>query len=405
MKINKIICGVVVALSSTFIISCGSGGSNTTPSNSILEVSLSGSYESMGYQYGIQQKSQLISYYQNTLTPIYSTMPNQQLVALVVATLKATLPPEFKDFYNGMSAATGLTLDEILKTAYFYDFDFTGCSAFASADPINPKNNYILHTYDGSQNFYKILKDKATILHLNPNNGDNKVTLVTFFGSLGTLMGINQNKLSIQLDNGLLSVPLPSDPATFAKYGMTKPQPTNLLPYVLLKESDYSSAKQYLLNNSVTVSAAASFVMADNQLNNDIYYLTPNATIMQDESGLIWPENKYLDFITNTFLNNPQSQPIESQQFIYSLNNDSPSLSFGRLQNIINFTSQYRGAPSYQEALNFINTPYNSGGITMVSSEGHPDATYFRVIYSYADNYFMINQTAENNWNTIYLNK
>lgn len=405
MKFNKLSSIILSGAIGLSLLSCSNGGQPVNQPGNITQVNVSGSYLTMGIQYGTQQKEGLISYYNNQLRPIYSAMesnPSQKpIVDLVIGSLKAQLPLDFQDFYKGISQSTGLSYDEVLKTAYFYNFDFTGgCSGFSSEDPLNLKNNYLIHSYDGSSNFYKILKDKATVLTLNPNNGDETVTLVTFYGSLGGMMGINNDRVAVQLQNGLLSVPLlPTNPAELARNAMTMPQPTNLLPLILLKNKTFESASNYILTHKV--SASASLLLSDNKLNNDIFYITTQQSIMQNQQDIQYPENPYLEFITNTFLNNPATQPIESQVFKYSLQNDSPSKSFGRLNNLQLFTRANRGAPNYAAAWNFINQAYTNGGITMMASESLPDTTYFRILFSQNDNFLKINQTAYPQWNNI----
>ena len=377
--------------SSIILIGCVNqiGFSLQNQADNIKHIKLTGNYQEMGFQYGYQEKNGLLNYYKNQLLPAYEHLLNDPrqafLIPIVMKSLDNNLPEEFKQFYYGMAQATGLSIEDIYKIAYFYDFDFTGgCSSFSAIDSSLRKNNYVVHTYDGSQDFYKILKHKTVILELHPNNGDESITLVTFYGSLSGFFGINHEKLVLQLNNGMLSVPLVSNLSILKENIMSKPQPTNLLTHILLKSKTHQMAKDILLSSSSHVSASTILLLSDNKLNQDIFYITPTQSIVQAKFNLIWPETLYLNFITNTFLNNPQSQPIENQQFIYSQDQDSPSLSFGRLQHLINFAESKRSTPSYQDSYNFLTIPYNKGGIIMLDSENHADVTFFKIIFSYS---------------------
>ncbi len=388
------------------LISCNTGGSQVTAAktgNQVRQITLIGSYKDMGYQYGSQQKAQILAYYKQDLVPVYDEMEanpsGKKKVDGVINSLKASLPFEFKEFYLGMADGTGLNYDAILKIAYFFNFDFLGsCASLSSLDSKNPQNNYIMHTYDGSQKFFRILKDKITILNLYPNNGDEKTTLITFFGSLASFVGINSERLTLQLDNGLLSAPL-KDNDTQQEFS-PKPEGPNMLPYLLLKNHNYQDLQATLLGSFNNVAASTIFILSD-KLHHAIFYLTPQQTIQQNEADLKSPENNNLIFITNTFLNNPEHQPIAGQQFIYSKDADSPSLTFGRLEHLISFANTFHASPNFDNSYNFINLPYASGGIVMLPSENHPDTTYFRIIFSQASEYMLFNQTIDSVWHKI----
>jgi hypothetical protein len=244
-----------------------------------------------------------------------------------------------------------------------------------------------------------MLKDKFRVVNFMPNDGSENVTLVGFLGSLAVSSGINQNGVVLQLDNGLLSVPLPSDINTLREQGLKYMQPLNLGAYILFKSKSYQEAKDNILNSRV--SAAVIFSISQqtsSEYNNSIFYVTPYQSIENNVKQYPGIPN-HISFITNLFLMNDLESEVTDNYKPYS-NQDSPSKAASRYANLMNFAQTFNSEPNFNQAESFIHSAYGEpGGITMFATMNLPDATYIRFIYNYGTKTLSFNATYQpDNW-------
>ncbi|MDP4281466.1 MAG: C45 family peptidase [Bacteroidota bacterium] len=163
-------------------------------------ISISGSWKQMGRQYGHFLSGNILEVY-NTVAPykdrynLGSGRNNAELIEELYQSYSST----YKDFFEGMSETSGLTLDQ-LKTANSLEIVLmlgtgiypTRCSSIAAWNDYTTTGKVLFgRNYDYNSEFISLNKDiVVTVFH--PDNGEIPFAICTWAGCIYASTGINQ---------------------------------------------------------------------------------------------------------------------------------------------------------------------------------------------------------------------
>ncbi len=190
---------------------CGSHGNHSAPSQFeggkqeyheyVPTVVLSGSWRQMGRQYGYFLSRNIQAVY-NLLSP-YKDMKNLGFGNKNNAELSEELyqffPPRFKEFFQGMSETSGLTIEQLKVVnaleiiLMFGSTIYNGhCSALSVWGDYSSGGKVIYgRNYDYNEDIFP-LNDHIAVAVFHPDNGDIPFAMITWAGCIYASTAINQ---------------------------------------------------------------------------------------------------------------------------------------------------------------------------------------------------------------------
>jgi hypothetical protein len=218
-----LVCGLLAATA----VGCSSGGSGyglteiarsgagrryatTTPAGQgqLMVVSLAGTFDEMGEQYGTLLATELAAYYQGVVVDVLQgekQMPAEQLAADGAAAYAGMLD-EMKTFMQGVARGAGLTLEQLeVINASMIELTY-GCSAVAAWDAHTGGGPLVLgRSWDLPAGILDALQRYLVLTVYNPPAG-RAVADVNYLGQLQYFQtAINDAGLWVDLQNGALS--------------------------------------------------------------------------------------------------------------------------------------------------------------------------------------------------------
>lgn len=187
-------------LAAAFLTLCSCGGVG----GPVRVVSLEGSWEEMGRQYGEQVSGELkdVLEYVNLQTKGVAASSGE--VERIAGTLYELCTDSVRAFLDGVAATSGLTLRQ-LKTVNAVEYAEGGfaCSALAvwgpyTGGPVVMGRNYDAHTYLG-------LRNDVIVTVFHPSSERNAVAIVGYAGEIYAVNAMNSKGVFLELNNGVLS--------------------------------------------------------------------------------------------------------------------------------------------------------------------------------------------------------
>jgi len=372
MKFLKYILFFVLNL---LILSCGSGSSNTPPPstssvqssiNNLVILNLSGSFTTMGYQYGQAEQANLNSYYKALLSSGAVDF-NDLSTQILMAAFYSETSPQFKDFLNGVAAGSNIPFLNILEIAAGNYLSFLGgCSAIMTDRTLNQNgHNAIIRNYDPTivmwqvQNAFPLI---VTIMHPT-ESGFNQLVSISSILMLPAATVINNQGILAEINNGMSSAP-GIDPKNLYN-GMVVTQ-------AALNLGTESGFQNYLLTNLPSTSMIVGIAGP-----NSISYV--EAATSKAMLGTNIPSESMIIY-TNLF----HDQVVENQKS-YTLESDTTSQAVLRYNNLVNLAENeinQTGSFSENSLKNIITTPISAGGAFENSTTtSNIDRTLYSVYY------------------------
>ncbi|HPM42002.1 MAG TPA: C45 family autoproteolytic acyltransferase/hydrolase, partial [bacterium] len=219
---------VIASATLLFLASCGGGSTptyglrfissaggaslylTTTPEGdgNIKVVKLSGSFAEMGRQYGALLKTSLEEYFDDVVTEDLvgeKGIAYADLVTEGEASYAGALE-ETKEFMQGASESSGLTLEELKVMNVSMLAAIEGCSAVAAWGPHTGGNPLVVgRNWDMNTGSLDRIKDYMMVTVYNPPTG-NSVADINYMGQFQLFQSaMNEKNLWIDMQNGTLS--------------------------------------------------------------------------------------------------------------------------------------------------------------------------------------------------------
>ena len=178
--------------------------------STIPVLNLYGSYYDMGREYGKLEKNNLLIFHQAIFQLLVVEKKNNEVMLLELANkIYTKYPQHYQDFLQGMSATSGLTLQQhIFINAFEYILYFnrfkkqSGCSAVVVWDKFTVTKEVIFgRNYDyftGYPQFKRMLR----VVVFHPQGCEIAVAMITFLGTLNATTNMNSQGLFLSLNNG-----------------------------------------------------------------------------------------------------------------------------------------------------------------------------------------------------------
>jgi len=170
----------------------------------IKVVSLYGSWEEMGRQYGELAGAHLRHVHNGFVASKVEEDPAKDAAVRELSTkLFSRYPYRFRKFLEGVSQSSGLSLSQLkVANAVEYAEGFY-CSAMAVWGEYSSANLVYGRNYDAIS--FKPIADDILITVYHPSDGSLAVATIGYAGELYAVNAINENGLFVELNNGMLS--------------------------------------------------------------------------------------------------------------------------------------------------------------------------------------------------------
>lgn len=404
---------VLVLITVLLTVSCGNDTSSTTASfetptgtgylrksNTLWILNLEGSYTDMGRQYGALLKNELA-----TLDgELEKILGRNFSVPSVVAAVKNQMEPREDLLLTGMEQESGLSRYQLerLNTSLFFIYD-SGCSAFAATGAQTESGFTIAgRNFDNPRGeFSRILRGNSILVIFNPKdqftgNGshrDNSVAIMTQIGWLYGLTTLNSKGIYLEYNNGMNSIPLPTNSATLLAQLSTKRDGLHQNLYAAL---DADTLEEVDARFAAPVAVATITQVADKsriwhyERSPDFYNPEPTVHAKKLNAGEArggtqgYDNPPNMDIFTNHFF----LVDWHNQQLIYSLTNDSGSKTFARLRNLQDLAKQPGIIINPATMKEIMTTPLRAdgtGGPFIPTELDSPDVTHFTSVTDIAN--------------------
>ncbi|MCX5823673.1 MAG: C45 family autoproteolytic acyltransferase/hydrolase [Deltaproteobacteria bacterium] len=169
-------------------------------------VVLSGNWKQMGRQYGYFLSDDIRAVY-NLVSP-YKDKINRgcgKVNSEIIEELYQSYPQRFKEFFQGMSETSGLTLEQLkvansLEIVLMFGSESynTRCSALSTWGDYSTGGKVIYgRNYDYNTEFLP-LNDHIVVTVFHPDNGDIPFAMITWAGCIYASSGINQKGIYVE---------------------------------------------------------------------------------------------------------------------------------------------------------------------------------------------------------------
>lgn len=213
---NKSFSGIfTVLLLTTAICGCGgqvksnrqqsgSPGASITDIEGIEVVSLYGSWEEMGRQFGELAGGHLRHIYDGFLMPLIAGDESKlQSVKEVSEKLVSKYPDSYKDFFKGAAETSGLSYGAlIMVNAVEYAEGFF-CSGIAAWGDYSRGSLVYGRNYDAAS--YRPIAEDVIVTVFHPADGSIPTAIVGYAGELYAVNAFNRSGIFMELNNGMPS--------------------------------------------------------------------------------------------------------------------------------------------------------------------------------------------------------
>ena len=223
--------------------------------NGISVVSLHGTWREMGRQYGMLMKDELHEVYDFVENMITRSSENAERSETIIALDKAQYTNSIREFMEGASETSGLTVDQIQAVNALERIGgLPKCSAVFCWDDYSSGPLIVGRNYDYSNAFVP-LKDDMVITVYHPADGSLAVATIGYTGEINSYNAINEKGIFMELNNGT--------PSTNIKTQIDRIQGTTML-FSAMFETDELNDWELFFN---TVSCSSSYIInvADSQ--------------------------------------------------------------------------------------------------------------------------------------------
>ncbi|TRZ75445.1 MAG: hypothetical protein D4R97_02435 [Bacteroidetes bacterium] len=386
MKTNFIF--TVFTITALLLSGCKSGSNDSASSNEfeggkkyvydyVPALVLSGSWQQMGRQYGYFLSNDIHAVY-NLVSP-YKDKYNKgcgKVNTEIIEDFYQSYPLRFKEFFQGMSETSGLTLEQ-LKVANSLEIVLmfgsaiynTRCSALSTWGDYSKGGKLVYgRNYDYNTEFLP-LNDHIAVTVFHPNNGDIPFAMCTWAGCIYASSGINQKGIFVEEND---CSPHDKQAAGFYQTG------------------DHFNMKNWVKDDAMLLSLltqVGSLVEADTWMKNNrpcyphnigvadkiearcyqwnIAERIPHAPYVQQAPGLMAQTNHY--FVV------PDGWGIGPYVEQDSTGSKIPGGSIPRLTNLLQLANQYKGSIDVARMCEIMDVKYENGGATV-------DGTLYQIV-------------------------
>lgn len=369
------------------VAACGSSSDNTASNrfeggtkyvyDYIPTVVLAGGYKQMGRQYGYFLGDDIRAVY-NLVAPYKDSfnLGSGKVNSEIIEDFYQSYPDKFKDFFQGMSETSGLTLEE-LKVANSLEIVLmfgshiynTRCSGMSAWGDYAPDGKVVYgRNYDYNTEFLP-LNDHIVVTVFHPDNGDIPFAMYTWAGCIYASSGINRKGIFVEENDCS-----PHDKQA-AGYYMTDGH-LNMKNWVkddakllsmLTQCSTMEQADTWMKTNLPiyphNIGIADKTEARTYQWN--ITERVPHAPYVRQEDGLMVQTNHYY-VIPEGWDLTPYVEETESGSTV-------PGGSIPRLTNLLNLAALYKGSIDVAKMCDIMDVTFANGGATV-------DGTLYQIV-------------------------
>jgi len=180
----------------------------------IKVISLYGSWEEMGNQYGRLAGEHLRHVNDFLQKKIDGDPTKERVIRETAENLYSRYPYRFQQFFKGMENGSGLTLEDLkMNNAVEYSEGFF-CSAIAVWNEYASRNLVYGRNYDAAS--YKPIAEDILITIFHPSDGSLASAIIGYAGEIYAVNGINEKGIFIELNNGMSTAGFDIDYERFA---------------------------------------------------------------------------------------------------------------------------------------------------------------------------------------------
>lgn len=375
MRFNTAALLTIAALAVVVLSSCAGNDdrskASVTDVNGIDVVSLYGTWEEMGEQYGELAGRHLRHVDEFISGIIDGNGPKRDSIIAVSNKLYSRYPYRFRQFFKGMEKTSGLTMEQLLKinaVEYAEGYFCSGIAAwgeYASGDLVYGRN------YDAMS--YAPIGEDVIITVFHPSDGSLATATIGYAGEIYAVNAINEKGVFLELNNGMPSGGFAID---FDRFAST----TSLLE-VMFDAYDLD----YLDAFFKTHRSFASFIIGVADKNEArSYEWCPSGTENASEStpeGLMAQANHYV-----------------SPNWTYPVPTDETSWqSITRRCNLIGLAESNKGRIDAETMCRLIATPISEGGAMQ-------EGTRYQIVFTPATKQLMLRVEKQPEWVEVDLN-
>lgn len=311
--------------------------------NGISLVSLSGSWEEMGRQYGELYARELRTIYYDLLLPSAEDEEDGYEKMLTLSMSKySDYPARFRSFFRGMALTSGLSEEQLIicnamETVYTVETeDEPKCSTLAVWGDYAAGKLIFGRNYDYNE-IFRAFKDFVSVCVYHPADGAVPTATVGYVGEIYCANGINRNGIFLALNNASKSDPVKHE------HRLTS------LAQLLQLELD-APDMAYTQAFFRTVKCSSSYIVGVADKNEARFYEWCGMGMHRAVR-----ENEGVFAATNHFVNPSWNRPMPDDA--------SAWLSLTRRSNLLSLAEKYKGQIDAERMEKIISLPVEEGGV------------------------------------------